>query len=285
MNEPGCLYVVGTPIGNLEDITFRAVRLLKEVGIIAAEDTRVTAKLTSRYGINTKTISIGGKATRRNISYVVDALVGGADVAIVTDAGTPSISDPGLELVLRARNLGIKISPIPGPSALAAAVSVTALSGDGIRFLGFLPRDGRKRKDIISSLRTERALSVLYESPNRLGKTLFEISEVCQKDRKGSVLRELTKIHEEIVEDTLAALALRFQKEVLGEIVVLVEGCYSEDRSELTNEELRSLILQELLAGRSVKDVAASLSQGLGLPRKKIYMSALELSLSDKNQK
>ena len=281
MSETGRLYVVSTPIGNLEDMTFRAVRVLKESALIAAEDTRVTAKLTGRYDIGTRVVSIRGESAQRNCERVLRCLLDGQDAALVTDAGTPSVSDPGLDLVARAAEAGIVVSPVPGASALAAAVSVAGLPGEGVRFLGFLPRDGRRRREIIASVRTESALTVLYESPRRVGETLKELAEVCGSERRGAVLRELTKVYEEIVRDDLPALAERFRTDVRGEITLAVSGVRSSETDEdLSLEDLRRLIEAELAAGRSVKDIAASLSKGLGLPRKEIYSLAVEIAAS-----
>jgi 16S rRNA (cytidine1402-2'-O)-methyltransferase len=278
MTAKGILYVVSTPIGNMEDITFRAVRVLTEVDLIAAEDTRVTAKLAARYDIETKIVSIRGKSAGKNCTFVLNQLQEGHNAALVTDAGTPSVSDPGLEIVARASACGILVSPVPGPSALAAAVSVAGLSGEGVRFLGFLPRDGRRRKEIIASIRTENALTVLYESPRRTGETLRELAEVCG-ERQGAVLRELTKVYEEIARDTLTALAERFRDSVRGEVTVAVEGARSTAADEApSGEDLRAIIAKELNEGRSVKDIAASLSKGLGLSRKVIYALAIEES-------
>jgi 16S rRNA (cytidine1402-2'-O)-methyltransferase len=279
MSENGCLYVVSTPIGNLEDMTFRAVRILKESALIAAEDTRVTAKLAQKYGISTRMISIRGERAKSNVDEILARLENGATVALVTDAGTPSVSDPGLELVSRAHDLCICVTPVPGASALAAAVATAGLPGEGVRFLGFLPRDGRRRKEILASIRTESALTILYESPRRTGETLAELALTC-KDRRGAVLRELTKMHEEIVRAPLPDLASRFREGTLGEVTIAVEGVrQANTEDELTEVSLLSMIETELNEGRSVKDIAASLSKGLGMPRKAVYETALAASL------
>ncbi len=278
MSRPGILYVVSTPIGNLEDMTFRAIRILKEVDIIAAEDTRVTAKLMHRFDIATKVVSLRGDGSEKNTAYVLAALSDGRSAAIVTDAGTPSVSDPGAELVSAAYDKGISVSPIPGASALAAAVSVAGLKGEGVRFLGFLPLNGRRRSEIIASIRTESALTVLYESPRRVFQTLSDLAAECG-NRRAAVMRELTKIHEEIARDTLPVLAERFSEETLGEVTIAVEGVRSGETQEtLSEDELRSVIAVELQNGRSVKDTAQSLSKGFGLPRKTVYDLAVEIS-------
>ncbi len=272
--SPGVLYVVATPIGNLEDITFRAVRILRETAVIAAEDTRVTAKLTRRYDIHTPLVAIRGKSAKRNLSRLVEQLSAGDDVALVTDAGTPSVSDPGYDLVTAARAAGIRVSPIPGPSALAAAISVAGLFGEGVRFFGFLPRAGRRRRDLLSTIACERALSVIYESPRRLAATLSDLVELC--DREGAVLREITKINEEIVTGPLSALVERYgSTTVKGEVTLMVEGLRGPGE-RLSDDELRQLIQRELAAGHTTRDIAASLSGGLEISRKTVYKMALE---------
>lgn len=270
----GRLYVVGTPIGNLDDITIRALQTLRDVSLIAAEDTRVTAKLLARHNISTPTTSILGEGAARNTAVILRRLREGESVALVTDAGTPSVSDPGCELVSAAANEDIPISPIPGPSALAAAVSIASLRGEGIRFIGFLPRRGRRRKELLQAAVDDRALVILYESPRRLGETLRELSHLCP-DRPCAILRELTKLHEETYRGTLAAAAMRFDDGTRGEVVIAIEGRCDTDQQEITDDTLRELIREELDAGRSVKDVSVSLSNGLGLPRKAVYEMAV----------
>lgn len=272
----GTLFVVATPIGNLEDMTLRAIRTLEEADVIAAEDTRVTSKLLRHFEINTPAMSIRGEGGKRNIETLTGRLCGGERVALVTDAGTPSVSDPGYDLVAKAHESHIVVSPIPGPSALAAAVSVVGLRGEGVRFFGFLPRGGRRRKEMLAALRTERALTIFYESPRRLKATLDDMAGVCG-ERNGAVLRELTKIHEEIGRGTLNELAERYgEGPIKGEIIIALEGNLAEG-SDMSEDALRTLIMDELAAGQTVKDVAAAISKGFGLSRKSVYQLALEL--------
>ena len=273
----GTLFVVATPIGNLEDMTLRAIRILKESAVIAAEDTRVTSKLLRHFEVGTPTLSIRGESGKRNIETLLERLSNGDPIALVTDAGTPSVSDPGYELVSRAHHQKIPVSPVPGASALAAAVSIAGLRGEGVRFLGFLPRGGRRRKEILAALRTERALTVLYESPRRLKATLIDMAAICG-ERQGAVLRELTKIHEEIVQGSLETLAERYGKTpTKGEVVIALEGNLGDGSSDMSEAELQQLILSELAAGQTVKDAAAAISKGFGLSRKSVYQLALKL--------
>ncbi len=265
----GTLFVVGTPIGNLEDISLRALRVLGEVALIAAEDTRVTAKLNRRHGIGTPLTSFREQNAARAIPELLARLRSGDDVALVTDAGTPSVSDPGVDLVAAAGEAGIKVVPIPGPSALATALSVAGYTGEGVRFLGFLPRSGKRRKERIQAISQDPSLVVLYEAPKRLAQTLKELADACG-ERQAAVLRELTKMHEEVARGTLAQLAERFGGRVLGEITVVLAGTDVEEM-EITDDRLVALVRGELEKGHSVKDVATNLSRGLGVPRKRVY--------------
>jgi 16S rRNA (cytidine1402-2'-O)-methyltransferase len=269
----GTLFVVGTPIGNLEDISLRALRVLGEVSLIAAEDTRVTAKLTRKHGIGTPLTSFREQNATRAIPELLARLQQGSDVALVTDAGTPSVSDPGVDLVAAAGEAGISVVPIPGPSALATAISVAGYKGEGVRFLGFLPRSGRRRKERIQAIAEDPSLIVLYEAPKRLAQTLRELGETCG-ERKAAVLRELTKMHEEVARGTLAQLAERFGGRVLGEITIVIAGT-DVDQLEIDHDRLVALVRVEIEKGHSVKDVSTNLSRGLGVPRKRVYEIAV----------
>jgi 16S rRNA (cytidine1402-2'-O)-methyltransferase len=273
----GKLLVVATPIGNLNDITLRAITALSEVAVIAAEDTRVTRKLLARHGIDTRLVSFREQNAARAIPELIEHLEQGRDVALVTDAGTPAISDPGQQLVEAAAERGFQVSPIPGPSALAAVLSVAGLDGDGARFAGFLPRAGRRRRERLDALAADPACTVLYEAPSRLGKTLAELAKACGDDRRAVVARELTKVHEEIARGTLAELAQRFAGQVKGEIAIAVAGTSAEDAEDLDDARLLELVRQRVDAGLSAKDAAAALSRALGLPRKRVYDLAVEV--------
>ena len=277
--DKGTLYVVGTPIGNLEDISLRALRILAEVHVIASEDTRVTTKLCRRHNIETPLTSFREQNAKVAIPKLLNRLESGQHVALVTDAGTPSVSDPGVDLVAAAQKAHILVTPIPGPSALATAISVAGLLGDGIHFVGFLPRSGRRRKEGIQTIRVDPALTVIYESPRRIGKTLADLADACDS-RQAVLLRELTKLHEEIARGTISELRDRFSGEVKGEITLVIEGSKTFAQEELTEDRLREIIRIELAKGLSVKDVANALSRGLGLPRKRIYDLAVTLTVA-----
>lgn len=272
----GTLYVVATPIGNLEDITLRALNVLGAVDLIAAEDTRVTVKLLSRHGLHTPLVSFREQNARRAVPELIEALRSGRDIALVTDAGTPSISDPGGELVRAALGEGLRVTPIPGASALACAVSVAPVEGEGVRFVGFLPRSGRRRKERLQAIAVDPAVTVLYEAPSRLKQTLEDLSRHCGADRMAAVLRELTKAHEEIAWARLDELVQRFSGVVRGEITLAVEGRPSEVDEEITDERLVELVAAQLEKGLSARDTAAALSRALGVPKKRVYAAAVE---------
>jgi 16S rRNA (cytidine1402-2'-O)-methyltransferase len=218
------LFIVPTPIGNLEDITLRALRILKEVNVIFAEDTRTTGNLLKHFSIEKKMISHHLYNEHKTVEQIVERIQGGETVALVSDAGTPSISDPGFLLVRECIKNGIEVECLPGPTAFVPALVNSGLPSDRFCFEGFLPqKKGRQTK--ILSLREECRTMLFYESPFRLVKALKEFSEVFGKDRKASVSRELTKFFEETKRGTLEELAEYFsQKTVKGEIVIVVEG-------------------------------------------------------------
>lgn len=273
----GTLYVVATPIGNLEDVTLRALRVLKEVALIAAEDTRVTAKLLARYGIATPRLSFREQNAASAVPRLLERLGRGEDVALVCDAGTPGVSDPGVALVEAAVRAGIPVTPVPGASALAAALSVAALPGEGSRFVGFLPRGGKERRERLAALAADASSTVLYESPVRLAQTLRDLAGACGGERRAVVLRELTKLHEEIARGTLDELAGRFEGRVRGEIAIVIEG--GERREEEVDDgTLRAAIADLLASGASARDAAATAAAELGVPRKRAYAIALEQS-------
>ncbi|MBU1074531.1 16S rRNA (cytidine(1402)-2'-O)-methyltransferase [Patescibacteria group bacterium] len=217
----GNLYTVATPIGNLDDITLRAIKTLKEVDLIACEDTRHTLKLLNHYDISKPLISYHQHSKVSKIDHLIEELKAGKDIAIVTDAGTPGISDPGQVLISKAVEKGIRVIPIPGPSAVIAALSAAGVPTDAFIFLGFLPlKKGRKR--IIESFKDEKRTIVLYESPHRIEKLLGELKDVLE-DRKIVVARELTKMFEEIIRGTVSEVQERL-KIIKGEFVVIVSA-------------------------------------------------------------
>jgi 16S rRNA (cytidine1402-2'-O)-methyltransferase len=220
----GILYLVATPIGNLEDITFRAVRILKEVQLIAAEDTRHTGMLLKRYGIETPLCSFYSYNQREKAPELIRRIQQGAAVALVSDAGTPGISDPAVALVAQAVQAGLRVVPIPGATALIAALVASGLDTSRFVFAGFLPVKSGRRARALQELAAEERTVVIYESPHRLGRTLRELAESLG-DRPAALCRELTKIYEEFERGTLPELAGRYQaKKPRGEFVIVISG-------------------------------------------------------------
>jgi 16S rRNA (cytidine1402-2'-O)-methyltransferase len=272
----GTLYVVATPIGNLEDITFRAVRVLGEVDIVAAEDTRTAQKLLAHFEIKApRLVSLfeGNEAARSE--ELVSEIGAGKSVALVSEAGTPGVSDPGERLVAAAVAAGIRIEVLPGPVA-----AVTALVGSGLPtrdflVVGFLPREPGPRRQRLGVLRGQRSTLVFYESPERLGACLSDMRDAFGDQRRVVVARELTKLHEEWARGTVAELAERYADErVRGECTVVVEGMSESDAGDIDIEaELRRL----LASGLGPKDAAARLVVKTGKPRRQLYQLALSI--------
>ncbi len=234
MEDPrtGRLYIVSTPIGNLEDITFRAVRILKEVGIIAAEDTRHTKQLCTHFGIHTPLTSYHDFNKEEKTAVLLQKLRSGTDVALVSDAGTPVISDPGYFLITRSIEAGIRVVPVPGPSAVLAALSASGLPTDSFRFEGFLPRKDGPRSKRIESLREDSASLILFESPHRIGKLLTALRSKLG-NRRAVLARELTKRFEEFHRGTLDELLAQVQsRPPKGEITLVVEGAPKRKHQE-----------------------------------------------------
>ena len=218
----GVLYVVATPIGNLEDISARALRILGEVDLIAAEDTRTTRKLLTRYGLHVRMVSLFDANVRRRIPQLLKELDEGKQIALVSEAGTPVISDPGALLVRAAAEAGHTVTPIPGPTAIAALLSVAGMPADKFTFLGFLPRKAGQRRRLIESIAMQSWPTVFYESPHRIIATLEALHEVLG-DRETVIGREMTKLHEEIFRGTLTEAIEHFQKP-RGEFTIAVAG-------------------------------------------------------------
>ena len=221
-SEAGTLYVVATPLGNLKDITFRALEVLKNSDLIAAEDTRRTQKLLAAYDLHVPLTSYHEHNKQTKSRFLIERLLRGEKVGLVTDGGTPGISDPGQELVRQARESGIPIVPVPGPSAVTCALSVSGLEGGGFVFLGFLPRRKSRRRKILEETARQGRTVVLYESPYRIKKLLLEIRELLG-DINLFLTRELTKIHEELLSGTVSQVLQSLgDKEVLGEITLIL---------------------------------------------------------------
>lgn len=271
MEESGTLYVVSTPIGNLEDITLRAIRVLKEVSLVAAEDTRRTRKLFDAYAIRTPLVSLYEHNEFKKSGILIHRLREGQDVAYVSDAGTPGISDPGFVLIRMALGHGIRVIPVPGVSAGIAALSVSGLPMDSFVFLGFLPAKAGKRRDLLLSLKDEGKTLVFYEAPHRLVDALEDMHSVLG-NREMVVARELTKLHEEFLRGSLQELlpALR-DRRIKGEITLIVAGRAPEAR-EWSDEDLRSLYFRLSREGDcSDRDLVKRIVEETGVSRKRVY--------------
>jgi 16S rRNA (cytidine1402-2'-O)-methyltransferase len=269
----GTLYIVATPIGNLEDITIRAIRILKEVRLIAAEDTRRTRILLDKYQIPTPLTSLHDHNERGKSGLILMKLQQGEDVAYVSDAGTPGISDPGYILVKEATARGICVAPVPGSSALIAALSVSGLPMDSFVFLGFLPARAVRRRQLLASLKQEKRTLVFYESPRRLLTCLHDIDELLG-EREVVVSREMTKIYEEFLRGTAGRLLTDLgDVQVRGEVTLIVAGC-SSGAPEYSDAELRAYNEQvrlEVGEGLSLRDMADRIARETGVSRRRIY--------------
>jgi 16S rRNA (cytidine1402-2'-O)-methyltransferase len=271
----GTLYVVATPLGNLEDVTLRALRVLREARLIACEDTRRTSGLLKAHGISTPTTSYFEHNERWKGARVLDVIRQGGDVALVSDAGTPGISDPGYRLVREARAEGLPVVPIPGPSASVAALSVSGLPTDRFLFVGFLPPRSGARRKAIEQLAGASETLVFYESPVRVLACLEDMREILG-DRPAFLCREATKLHEEYRPGTLSDLRshLAERKEIKGEIVLVVGGAAeAPPAASATAEELFARLTAE---GRTRREAVKEVARALGLPARDVYRRVLQ---------
>lgn len=274
--NPGTLYVVSTPIGNLEDVTLRALKILKDVDLIAAENTSQTRGFCSHYNIKTRLISYHQHNQRSRGPELIERLKKGSDIALVTSAGTPSISDPGSLLVNMALGNGIRVSPIPGPSAAIAALSVSGLHVDRFLFLGFLSNKTGKRKKELRDLAHEQRCMVFYEAPHRIKAMLKDMNEVLG-DRYVVILRELTKIYEEIKRGTVSLILKELDDHILkGEFTVVLAGAEKKEDEDFVDNKVRDTIKRLLLERKmGVKEVATRLSKEFGLNYRTVYKEGL----------
>ena len=273
----GTLYVVATPIGNLADITFRAVDVLGSVPLIAAEDTRLTRRLLDRHGIETRTVSYHARSGPRRLEELLDHLRAGSDLALVTDAGTPVVSDPGSDLVAAWAAEGGTVVPIPGPSAVLAAVAATGVAGPRWAFEGFLARRGRERKERLAAIAGDPRGTVLFEAPGRVAATLRDLAAACGEGRRGAVARELTKLHEQIVQGTLGELASAVADGTIparGEFVLVVgmrDAAGGSGTAEPDLAAARAAVEGLVRGGVARGDAARRVAAETGLPRRRLY--------------
>lgn len=276
--DPG-LHLVPTPIGNREDITLRALRVLSTVSTVYAEDTRHTRNLLSYYGISTLLVSLHEHNEHKRIQEVMQQLAGGATLALVSDAGMPSISDPGSQLVAAAVAAGHRVIPLPGPSAVVSALVASGLPTDDFRFVGFLPPKSSTRKTRLASLKAEAATLVCYVPPHSIAAVLRDAVDVLGAARRCCVARELTKVHEELHRDTLEGSAARFaDQSVKGEITLVIEGNTQERSEEPTEEAMEAEVRQYLALGLSASDAAKAAASQLGVSKRLVYALSIKLA-------
>ena len=267
------LYVVATPIGNLEDISLRALRVLREVKLIAAEDTRKTKRLLNAYGIQTPMTSYHEHNKKTKLDYILNYLKED-DVALVSEAGMPGVSDPGYELIGAATRTGIPVVPVPGPSAVITALVVSGLPTDRFLYLGFLPRKAGARKQALKSVAQEPGTLLILEAPHRLQPTLNDLQLVLG-DRQIAVCRELTKLHEEVFRGTISQAIARFT-EPRGEFTLVIEGKSEEKRK--SGEDIEKRLCDMYQSGVKAKEAIARVAEETGLSRRELYRSWLKMN-------
>jgi 16S rRNA (cytidine1402-2'-O)-methyltransferase len=275
--KPGTLYIVATPIGNLEDMTFRAVRILQTVDLIAAEDTRHTGKLLQHFQVQTPQMSYHDHNRSSRIPELLTQLQYGKAIALVSDAGMPGISDPGYELVTACIEAGIAVVPIPGASAAVTALSASGLPTDKFIFEGFLPAKTQQRREYLESLQAESRTLILYESPHRLQDTLQDLGDILGSDRSIVMARELTKLYEEFWRGTIGeAIAHYQQKEPQGEYTLVVAGT-PPSKPQLSEAELKAELLEIMKQGVSRSQASRQLAKETSLSRRYLYQLALAI--------
>jgi len=275
----GTLYIVSTPLGNLADLTFRAAELLKRVPTVAAEDTRRTRQLLHHLSAHPRLISFHAHSPDSKASGIFSELERGRDVALVSDAGTPVISDPGADLITEARRLGYRVVPIPGLTAVATALSASGFAGDRYLFLGFVPRKGKERTQLLERATREPWSVVFYEAPNRLVDLLTDLEKLAGHNRHAVVARELTKLHEEIRAGTLADLGAYYTAhEPRGEITVVLSGSPVPYQPASVPIDIEKRAGELLVEGATRKEAIQRLVEESGLPRNEVYRRVMDLS-------
>ena len=272
---PGKLCLVGTPIGNLGDMSPRALRALEEADFIAAEDTRVTLKLLNHFNIKKPLVSYYEHNARSAGERILERILAGESCALVTDAGMPSVSDPGEDLAARCAGAGVELTAVPGPCAAVTALALSALPAGRFCFEGFLSTSGRSRREHLESLKGERRTMVFYEAPHKLVKTLEDLRAAFGPGRRIALCREMTKLHEEVVRSTLGeAAALYAETPPRGEFVLVVEGA-AEAKAEFGREEALALVERRRAEGMSLKEACRLTAEETGIKKNELYQWAL----------
>ncbi|HTF35691.1 MAG TPA: 16S rRNA (cytidine(1402)-2'-O)-methyltransferase [Myxococcota bacterium] len=284
----GRFHIVSTPIGNLEDVTLRALRVLREADLVFAEDTRRTRILLDRHAIAARPRSLHAHNEASRVGEALAALDGGGSVVLVSDAGTPLVSDPGARLVAAAIAAGHTVLAIPGPSAVLAALAVSGLPADTFTFLGFLPRRASLRRALLARLREAPETLIFFESPRRVSSVLLELQDALG-DRAACVARELTKLHEEATRGILSELAKRFSEGVRGEVTIVVEGADSRrarasgEAGETETANLDERIHALLAEGQSPREISAALARPFGARRREVYARAVRAAAAGRS--
>ena len=272
---PGKLCLVGTPIGNLGDMSPRALRALEEADFIAAEDTRVTLKLLNHFNIKKPLVSYYEHNARSAGERILERILAGENCALVTDAGMPSVSDPGEDLAARCAEAGVELTAVPGPCAAVTALALSALPAGRFCFEGFLSTSGRSRREHLESLKGERRTMIFYEAPHKLVKTLEDLRAAFGPGRRIALCREMTKLHEEVVRSTLGeAAALYAETPPRGEFVLVVEGA-AEAKTEFGREEALALVERRRAEGMSLKEACRLTAEETGIKKNELYQWAL----------
>jgi 16S rRNA (cytidine1402-2'-O)-methyltransferase len=271
---PGRLVLVATPIGNLGDLAPRAVEALAGAALVCCEDTRRTGRLLQHAGVRAQRLAVANDHTElARITDVLDVLGAGGDVAVVTDAGTPGVSDPGERLVRAALDAGFEVTAVPGPAAAVMAITISGLPTSRFVFEGFLPRSGRERAERLAEIAAEPRTSVIYEAPHRIQRTLADLRDACGEERAVAVCRELTKLYEEVVRGALGEISIDQPR---GEYVVVLGGRPVETMA-IDDDTIRAALRSEISAGSSKKDAVAAVTKRFGAPRKTVYALAVTL--------
>jgi 16S rRNA (cytidine1402-2'-O)-methyltransferase len=269
----GTLYIVSTPIGNLEDITLRALHVLKAVDVIAAEDTRHSLKLLNHYGISKPLISYWKEKEKTRSDKIIEKLLSGQSVALISDAGTPGISDPGTVLIRRAIEEMVQIVSIPGPTSFIAALSLSGIATDEFTFVGFLPSKKAHRQNVLKALSLEKRTLVFYEAPHRILQTLRDMKDIIP-DRCVVVAKELTKIHEEVLRGTIPEILSSLQTtKIAGEFIIIVEG--RKDKKRQIDEDVLAEVFVLMKKGLGRKEAVKKIAQEYGISTKTLYDMSL----------
>ena len=269
----GKLYLVGTPIGNLGDISPRALRTLREADFIAAEDTRVTLRLLNHFDIKKPLVSYYEHNAKRSGVKILERILAGESCALVTDAGMPSVSDPGEDLAVRCAEAGVEISAVPGPSAAVTALALSALPSGRFTFEGFLSTSGRSRREHLESLKGERRTMIFYEAPHKLRRTLADLRDAFGAERRAALCREMTKLHEEVIRTTLGEAAELYTEEnpPRGEFAIVIAGAPEDAAGAVTPEATLALVNEYRAGGMSLKEACRHAAEKTGLKKNELY--------------